>query len=111
MPTFLLLDKTRAKLLAILTLQKADEISPDECGIEEWTDRRIDTGITGGCRGMLWKSALLPTQQQSDTTLPFKAAAAAQDDSESQLLPPLTVNQATAINISTPIPLWFLLMS
>jgi len=46
MPTLLLLDKTRAKLLAILTLQKADEISPDECGIEEWTDRRIDTGIT-----------------------------------------------------------------
>jgi len=77
MPTLLLLDKTRAKLLAILTLQKADEISPDECGIEEWTDRRIDTGITGGCRGMLWKSTLLPTQQQSESTLPFKAAAAA----------------------------------
>lgn len=83
MPIFLLLDKTRTKLLAILTLQKADDISPDECGIEEWTDRRVDTGITGGgCRGMLWKSAFLPTQQQSESTLPFKVAAAAQDDSE-----------------------------
>ncbi len=36
---------------------EADEVSPDERGLGERTDRRRDTGITGGCRGMLRISA------------------------------------------------------
>lgn len=64
-------------------LIEADEVSADELGLEEWTDRRRDTGITGGCWGMLRISALLSTQQPSDHPPSTDSSSTERDDSDS----------------------------